>query len=66
MIHPPACVHENAPVIPLLDKEGLGVVERDAHAGIHHLPAPSSAEEGTHFPGGKRPESGAKRKAEGT
>jgi hypothetical protein len=58
-------VHENAQVIPFYEKEGIGAVDGDAHAGIHHPPAPSSAEEGTYFPGGKKPNRSPKRTVEG-
>ncbi len=35
-----ASVHKTAQIIPLLAKEGLGVVDRDAHAQSYHLLAP--------------------------
>jgi hypothetical protein len=46
-------MHEDAQVIPLLPKEGLGVVGRDADAGVYHPPTPSPAEQGSHSFGGK-------------
>ena len=52
MILPLAPLYEDARVIPLLPKEGSGVVEREADARTHHPLAPSSAEEGNSFHGG--------------
>jgi hypothetical protein len=41
-------VREESQAIPLLSKEGLGVVGRDASAGAHH-PYPPPVEEGNHL-----------------
>jgi hypothetical protein len=38
-------------VIPLLDKEGVGVVDWFGLSRTHHPLTPSSAEEGSHFHG---------------
>jgi hypothetical protein len=41
-------MHEDAQVIPLHVKEGLGAVDRDAAAGTHH-PLPLLRQEGESF-----------------
>jgi hypothetical protein len=42
-------VHEGAQVIPLLFKEGIGVVDRVSASGAHHLLPSPPAEEAKHF-----------------
>jgi len=49
MILPLAPLYENARVIPLLAKEGSGVVDREADAEIHQLLPPPPPRRGTTF-----------------
>jgi hypothetical protein len=66
MIIRPSTVREDPQAIPLLFKEGLGVVDRDAPASAHRpLPLPPAAE-GNHFQSKNkaraRPANGGKRR----
>jgi hypothetical protein len=65
MMPSPAPMHDNAPAIPPLVKQGSGAADGDAHDEAHH-PLPLPAEEGTYSPGGKGLESGLKGTAEAT
>jgi len=47
--------HEDCQLIPLLDKEGLGVVDWDAHVETHHPLPPPQARRGLIFPAGRDP-----------
>jgi hypothetical protein len=56
-------VHENAQlVIPLLPKEGLAVVDSDAHAEIHHPLPPPQPGRGLIFLAGRDPRAARKRR----
>ena len=52
MIIRPSTLHQDTQTVPLLFKEGLGVVEKVSGPGTHH-PLPSSAEEGSRVQGWK-------------
>jgi hypothetical protein len=49
MIVRPNTARQGAQAIPLLSKEGLGVVDREPHADAHHPLPPPPAEEGNHY-----------------
>ncbi len=55
-----ASVHEDCQLIPLLAKEGLGVVDWDAHAETHHALPPPPPRRGL-FSWRAGPESGSQR-----
>ena len=57
-----ATVHENAQVIPLLAKEGSGVVGRGADAGTPHPLLPTGPRKGVIFLAGEEMATGPKRR----
>jgi hypothetical protein len=57
--------HEAAQVIPLLAKEGLGVVDRGADAGTHHPLPPPQPRKGVIFVAGGGLASGPQRTEKG-
>jgi len=65
MILPLAPLYENARVIPLLAKEGSGVVDREASAEIHQFLPPPPPSRGTTFMAEGRLEYGPPRTAKG-